>query len=156
MNKYVYVNKEMNEFHLTNGKISYIFRVMEQTNVMEQLYVGKAIRHREAFSYLIEREIRPSNNQVTGDHTTSLEHVKQEMPVFGTTDFRYPALEVRYPEGDRISQFEYQFFRIEEGKTQVVGNADYFCRIGRSYDTGDHFKGPLLGIVFDTCLYDIP
>lgn len=121
MNKYVYVNKEMNEFHLTNGKISYIFRVMEQTNVVEQLYAGKAIRHRNAFGYLIEREIRPSNNQVTGDHTTSLEHVKQEMPVFGTTDFRYPALEVRYPDGDRISQFEYQSFRIEQGKQKLAG-----------------------------------
>ena len=103
MTNYIHINETNKEFHLTNGKISYIFRVMEQTNTLEQLYAGKTIKHRESFGHLIEREVRPSNNQVTGDHTTSLEHVKQEMPVYGTTDFRYPGLEIRYPDGDRLS-----------------------------------------------------
>ena len=121
MNKYVYLNEDRKEFHLTNGKISYIFRVMEQTNVLEQLYVGKAIQHRDSFAHLIEREVRPSNNQVVNDYTTSLEHVKQEMPAYGTTDFRYPAIELRYPDGDHISHFEYQTFTIIEGKKKLEG-----------------------------------
>ena len=121
MTNYIHINETNKEFHLTNGKISYIFRVMEQTQTLEQLYAGKAIRHRESFDHLIEREIRPSNNQVAGDHTTSLEHVKQELPVFGTTDFRYPALEIRYPDGDRISQFEYLDYQVIEGKKQLPG-----------------------------------
>ena len=119
MTNYIHINETNKEFHLTNGKISYIFRVMEQTNTLEQLYAGKTIKHRESFGHLIEREVRPSNNQVTGDHTTSLEHVKQEMPVYGTTDFRYPGLEIRYPEGDRISQFEYQSYQVEKGKKKL-------------------------------------
>lgn len=121
MKKTVHINETNQEFHLTNGKISYIFRVMEKTHTLEQLYAGKAIRHRDSFDHLIEREIRPSNNQVTGDHTTSLEHVKQELPVFGTTDFRYPALEIRYPDGDRISQFEYLDYQVIEGKKKLPG-----------------------------------
>lgn len=121
MTKYVFTNEDRKEFHLTNGKISYIFRVMEQTNVLEQLYVGKAIRHRDSFAHLIEREVRPSNNQVVNDYTTSLEHVKQEMPAYGTTDFRYPAIELRYLDGDHISHFEYQTFTIIEGKKKLEG-----------------------------------
>ena len=119
MTNYIHINETSKEFHLTNGKLSYIFRVMEQTKILEQLYAGKAIRHQESFAHLIEREIRPSNNQVTGDHTTSLEHIKQEMPVYGTTDFRYPGMEIRYPDGDRISQFEYRSYTVVEGKKRL-------------------------------------
>lgn len=127
MSKVVLINEDAKEFHLTNGKISYIFRVMEQTNVLEQLYVGKAIQHRDSFAHLIEREVRPSNNQVVEDHTTSLEHVKQEMPVYGTTDFRYPALEIKYPDGDRISQFEYDSYEVVEGKKTLEGLPSTFA-----------------------------
>ena len=119
MKNYIHINETNKEFHLTNGKISYIFRVMERINNVEQLYAGKAIKHRESFAHLIERDVRPSNNQMTGNHTTSLEHIKQEMPVYGTTDFRYPGLEIRYPDGDRISQFEYQSYQVKEGKKKL-------------------------------------
>lgn len=123
----IYVNEQNKEFHLTNGIVSYIFRVMEKTHVLEQLYYGKAILHQDDFSHLIEREIRPSNNQFEGDHTSSLEHVKQEMPVYGTTDFRYPAVEVQYPDGDTISSFEYSDYRIIEGKEQLPGMPTTFA-----------------------------
>ncbi|WP_347340543.1 alpha-galactosidase [Vagococcus allomyrinae] len=118
--KLIQINEEQ-EFHLTNGKVSYLFRVMEATKTLEHLYYGKAIRHREDFSYLIEREVRPANNQLEGNLTTSLEHIKQELPVFGTTDFRYPALEVAYPAGDSLSQFEYQGYDTYTGKRSVPG-----------------------------------
>ena len=122
MTNYIHINETSKEFHLTNGKLSYIFRVMEQTKILEQLYAGKAIRHQESFAHLIEREIRPSNNQVTGDHTTSLEHIKQEMPVYGTTDFRYPGMEIRYPDGDRI---------IEMAMIPTITTDKFFCTHGR-------------------------
>lgn len=121
MHSLIQVNEQEKSFHLTNGKVSYIFRVMEQTNVLEHLYFGKAIRPQSSYKYLIEREVRPSNNQIEGDHTTSLEHVKQEMPAYGTTDFRYPGVEVRYPEGDTLSQWEYAGHEQQDGKPVVKG-----------------------------------
>ncbi|KAF1296421.1 alpha-galactosidase [Enterococcus sp. JM4C] len=124
----IYVNQETLEFHLTNGQVSYIFRVMEKVQTLEQLYYGKAIRHREDFSYLIEREVRPSNNQFDGDHTSSLEHVKQELPVYGTTDFRYPALEITYPDGDTISRFRYQSYVVQNGKQKIAGQPTTFSK----------------------------
>ena len=117
----IYINKETKEFHLTNGQVSYIFRVMEKVQTLEQLYYGQAITHRSDFSYLIEREVRPSNNQFEADHTSSLEHVKQEFPVYGTTDFRYPAVEVSYPDGDSISRFQYDSYELFSGKQKIEG-----------------------------------
>lgn len=117
----IYVNQEEQSFHLTNGKISYIFRVMEKTKVLEQLYFGAAIPHYDSFDFLIEREIRPGNNQGDGNLTTSLEHIKQELPVYGTTDFRYPALHLRYPEGDTITKFTFDRYEIKRGKQKTPG-----------------------------------
>ena len=118
---FIYINQENKEFHLSNGKVSYIFRVMEETNILEHIYYGKSIHHREDFSYLIEREVRPSNNQVEGNLLTSLEHIKQEFPVYGTTDFRYPVIEIDYPSGDCLSQFEYLYYESYKGKKMVEG-----------------------------------
>ncbi len=117
----IHINDGELEFHLSNGEISYLFRVMEKTNVLEHLYFGKAITHRDSFDYLIEREVRPANNQFEGDLTTSLEHIKQEFPVFGTTDFRYPAIEVEYPDENRLSHFEFQKYETYKGKKVING-----------------------------------
>lgn len=72
----------------------YVFRVMERTGILEQLYCGPAISDYKSFTFLIEREIRPGNNLYMETSLMSLEHIKQGYPVFGTTDFRYPALEI--------------------------------------------------------------
>ena len=96
----IFVDDNQKLFHLQNEHISYIFRVMEDTGVLEQLYFGERIPHQEDYRFLIEREIRPSNNLVEGSQLTSLEHIKQEVPSFGTTDFRYPAIEIEYESGD--------------------------------------------------------
>jgi alpha-galactosidase len=121
MNHMIKVNEDRLEFHLTNGKVSYLFRVMDKIQQLEHLYFGKSIHHRNNFDYFTEREVRPSNNQFEGDHTTSLEHIRQEYPSFGSTDFRYPAQQIRYPLGDRISNFEYASFNIIEGKPRLEG-----------------------------------
>lgn len=115
------VKEEAGVFHLRNEYISYIFRIMEETAVLEHLYMGAPLADLVDATVLIEREIRPSNNLVEGSQLTSLEHIKQEMPVFGTTDFRYPALDISYPSGDRISHFAYDSYRIFKGK-EVKGN----------------------------------
>ncbi|WP_303973751.1 alpha-galactosidase [Streptococcus merionis] len=106
-------------FHLNNDQVSYVFRVMEDTGILENLYYGSTISDYENFDWLLEREIRPGNNLVSGKLLTSLEHIKQEMPVYGTTDFRYPALEVTYPDGDSISHFRYQGYKVFKGKEVV-------------------------------------
>ncbi|WP_186577119.1 alpha-galactosidase [Aquibacillus kalidii] len=113
------VNESNLEFHLFNNEVSYIFRVLEKNNQLEHLYYGKKITHRDSFYHLIEREIRPSSNMFEGDHTSSLEHIRQEYPSYGTTDFRYPAHMITNNIGSHITNFQYQGCNISKGKTTL-------------------------------------
>lgn len=110
------VNETSLEFHLFNEEVSYIFRVMEKIQQLEHLYYGKRVHHRDSFHHLIEREVRPSCNQFEGDHTSSLEHIKQEYPTYGTTDFRQPAFQILQENGSHVSHFIYEGYRTFAGK----------------------------------------
>lgn len=108
-------------FHLYNDQISYIMTVLPNGQ-MGQLYYGKAVRDREDFSFLLETSSRPMASCVFDtDKRFSLEHIKQEYAVFGSTDFRAPAVEVVQENGSRISDFQYQTYRIEDGKPGLEG-----------------------------------
>ena len=66
-------------FHLNNGRISYIMKVLPN-GALGQLYCGKAIRDRESFDYLLEMKHRPmSSRGFEGDKFFSLEHCRQEL-----------------------------------------------------------------------------
>ncbi|GEM05313.1 alpha-galactosidase [Halolactibacillus miurensis] len=117
----IHVNDATLSFHLTNNDVSYIFRVLEKSAQLEHLYYGEAVHHRSDFSHLIEREVRPSTNRFTGDHTSSFEHIKQEYPSYGTTDFRYPAFTIEQPNGSYITDFRYDSYRIIKGKPTLSG-----------------------------------
>ncbi|MCG4307330.1 alpha-galactosidase, partial [Enterococcus lactis] len=51
----------------------------------------------------------------------SLEHLKQEFPEYGTTDFRHPAISLLQKNGSRLSDFVYQGYEVEEGKPKLEG-----------------------------------
>ncbi|WJP98985.1 alpha-galactosidase [Geobacillus stearothermophilus] len=115
----IQVNEETKEFHLFNENISYIFRVLEKSNQLEHLYYGKRIKHRDSFQHLIEREVRPSCNMFEGDYTSSLEHIKQEYPSYGTTDYRYPSYVIMNDIGSTVTNFQYDSYRIIAGKPKL-------------------------------------
>ncbi len=108
-------------FHLFNNEISYIMTVLPNEQ-MGQLYFGKRIHHKEDFSYLLETGYRPMTSYVfEGDRSFSLEHVRQEYGVYGTTDYRHPAVEILQENGSRLSDFRYQSHTITAGKPKLVG-----------------------------------
>ncbi|UTR13781.1 alpha-galactosidase [Salipaludibacillus sp. LMS25] len=115
------VNETGQEFHLYNDTTSYVFRVLEKSNQLEHLYYGKRIQHRHSFIHLKERESRPSSNMFEGDHTSSLEHIKQEYPSYGTTDFRYPAHMITNQIGSHITNFQFRHYEIRKGKPALEG-----------------------------------
>ncbi|WP_100405741.1 alpha-galactosidase [Bacillus solitudinis] len=118
----VRVNEENKQFHLTNGKISYIFHVMKNGH-LGHLYYGKALTHREDFSRFQSYNIpTPSScHPYEDDPAFSLETVRQEFPVYGQTDFREPAISIRQLDGSHISHFQYKTYRILEGKPVLEG-----------------------------------
>ena len=112
-------HEETMTFHLTNGEISYIMTVLPNGH-LGNLYYGKAIRDREDFSHLLELVQRPMFQYIyDDDRLFSLESVKQELPVYGTTDYRTPMVEVLQSNGSRISDFVYVSHEVNAGKPKL-------------------------------------
>ncbi|MBU3160277.1 alpha-galactosidase [Clostridium frigoris] len=114
-------NEKTKEFHLYNKEISYIFNIMPNSQ-LGHLYFGKNVKHRDSFEHLFQVEARALTACVfEGDLTFSLEHVKQEYPSYGTTDFREPAFEILQGNGSRITDFKYKSNHIFKGKKKLKG-----------------------------------
>ena len=108
-------------FHLYNNEISYIMTVLRNGH-LGQLYCGKHIRDREDFSHLLEMCERPMGSYVYDtDRLFSLDYLKQEMPVYGSTDYHAPALEIVQKNGSRIMDLQFVSYSIEEGKPELEG-----------------------------------
>lgn len=117
----IIVNQENREFHLYNEEISYIFNVLKN-NQLGHLYYGKKIRHRDSFAHLLQLSNRGMTTCVfEGDMEFSLEHIKQEFPSYGTTDFRFPAHQIKQQNGSNITNFEYVGYEIFKGKKKLHG-----------------------------------
>lgn len=113
-------NEECRQFHLTNGEVSYIFRVSEDGKLL-QLYYGAAVPERD-YSYLVELQHRPMTTyRKEGDLRYSLEHVRQEFPEYGTTDFRHPSICLRQKNGSRVTDFVYVSHQMVDGKPALEG-----------------------------------
>ena len=112
-------HKKSGEFHLTNGKISYIMEIMENGQ-MGQLYYGKAIRDRESFCHLHEEMPRSlMAGAVESNDVLSMQYMSQEYPSYGTSDYRMPAFTILQKNGSRISNFTYRSHEIYQGKKGI-------------------------------------
>jgi alpha-galactosidase len=101
-----------------------------------QLYCGKRIHDREDFSDLLETSVRIMCSCVFADDSLfSLENIKQEYPVYGTTDYRHPAVEVQQKNGSRISDFVYQSHVILPGKPKLSGLPATYVEEEKEADT---------------------
>lgn len=117
----IVVNQAKDTFHLYNEEISYIIGILPNRQ-LGQLYFGKHIHIQEDYSYFLEMPVRPMSSCVFDtDKKFSMEYIRQEYPVFGTTDYRMPAVEVLQENGSRISDFCFCGYRIEEGKPKLPG-----------------------------------
>ncbi|MED1203382.1 alpha-galactosidase [Heyndrickxia acidicola] len=118
----IYINEEKQQFHLTNGQVSYIFHVMKNGQ-LGHLYYGKALRHREDFSHLQIYDVPAANSChiYEEDPAFSLETIRQEYPAYGTSDFREPAISIRGKNGSRISSFTFDSYRVLKGKPKLDG-----------------------------------
>ena len=121
-------NNEMNiiyrsenqQFHLFNQEISYIFKISEDGKLLH-LYYGEKLPDND-YTHLIEMHHRPMTTyRNENDLLYSLEHLKQEFPEYGTTDFRHPAITILQKNGSRLTDFIYQGYEIEEGKPKLEG-----------------------------------
>ena len=113
-------HSETQEFHLYNDSISYIMKLMPN-NQLGQLYFGARVAD-DDYSYLMENIYRPFSAYVfDNEYSLSLEHQRQELPSYGTTDFRMPAVEIKQENGSTITNFVYKSHNIFSGKKKLAG-----------------------------------
>lgn len=113
-------HEDAHEFHLYNDSISYIIKLMPNGQ-LGNLYFGARVTDSD-YSYLMENIYRPFSAYVfDGEYTLSLEHQRQELPAYGTTDFRMPAVEIKQANGSTIANFVYASHRIFSGKRKLTG-----------------------------------
>ncbi len=114
-------HEETRTFHLYNDAISYIMAVTKNDR-LAQIYCGRRLHDKADFSYLLEQADRPMSSCVfEGDKVYTMASIRQELPTFGTGDYRHPAVEVLQENGSNISAFTYAGYRIEEGKPTLAG-----------------------------------
>ena len=113
----ILVNKK--QFHLTNGKISYIFQVLKNGH-LGHLYFGKALHPDRDY-----RHFQNTNNPTPAschsyedDAAFSLETIRQEYPVYGKGDFREPAFMV-LADQKPVANFVYKSHEIVKGKPRL-------------------------------------
>ncbi|WP_406945000.1 alpha-galactosidase [Halobacillus sp. SY10] len=117
----IFINEETQQFHLTNGQISYIFHVMKNGQ-LGHLYYGKALRGRDFRHFQDYENTNPSTTHTfEGDLGFSLETVKQEAPVYGKGDFRTPALILEEKKGVSVADFRYKHHHTIKGKPKLEG-----------------------------------
>ena len=148
-------NEGTKTFHLYNKEISYIMMVLPNGH-LGQLYFGGRIHHKEDFSCFLEMSCRPMASCVFDeDRFFSLEHIRQEYGVYGTTDFRHPAVEILQGNGSRISDFVYQGYEITDGKPKLSGLPATYTEDEKEAQTLTvSLKDPVTGIVLEL-LYTI-
>lgn len=117
----IFFNGNSKEFHLQNSKISYIIKILKN-NQLGQIYYGKRINHRNSFEHLFKIKRRVLTSCLyEGDLEYSLELIKQEYPSYGTSDYREPAFQVKQRNGSKVTDFQYKFHNIYEGKPKLEG-----------------------------------
>ena len=115
------VNQAGDTFHLYNDEISYIMNVLPN-NQLGQIYFGKRIEIPEDCTYFVETLMRPMSSCVFDtDKRFSMEYIRQEYAVFGTSDYRMPAVTVLQENGSRISEFCFRGYQIRAGKPGLAG-----------------------------------
>lgn len=116
------MNTEKRQFHLTNGLVSYIFHVMKNGQ-LGHLYFGKALRNREDFSHLQIYDVptAASCHVYADDPAFSLDTLRQEYPVYGSSDFREPAINVKREKVSHVPDFKYASFNFIKGKPKFDG-----------------------------------
>lgn len=106
-------------FHLHTNRTSYIFGI--HRSYLSHLYWGQRI-HTPRRSHLHEMRERafcatPDSN----DPSFSLDHLPQEFPGYGTSDFRHPVYQIQHENGTTITEFVYHTHRILPGKPDLEG-----------------------------------
>ncbi|HAU67298.1 MAG TPA: alpha-galactosidase [Gammaproteobacteria bacterium] len=117
MNKLVSVSDDLH-FHLSNGRISYAFRVSPE-GILEHLFFGAAIAGLEENSVVPRRVFRACTLEFEANLNYCLDDTPQEFAVFGRSDNRSPTLHARNHDGNSTFSPLYDSYQVSTGKPDL-------------------------------------
>lgn len=121
----IIVNDNLQQFHLTNGTVSMVLKVVDGKLV--NLYTGAAVPDSD-FSYLIDDHFRVQSATPSDEHEGRFaEHQRFEYPEFGHGDYRHPAIEVAQPNGSRLTDLKFTGYAVHDGKPALPGLPSTFA-----------------------------
>jgi alpha-galactosidase len=109
-----------NIFALSNAHFSYIFRVSPE-GILENLHYGAPLRDPFNVPNHHLRTQREATVNYQGVPHYNLSDTPQEYPVFGTSDFRFPAFHAQNSDGNTIFSFVYKNYDIIQNKPSIDG-----------------------------------
>ncbi len=116
---FIYEHRDTGVFHLQNAFISYIFKVMDG-GALEHLYYGKRVHDCDIFHLLHEEKMRSCGAVCLEEPSIqSLEFTPNEFPVYGTGDFKTPAIGIKRSNGSLVSSFVYDHHVVYDGKKEL-------------------------------------
>lgn len=114
-------NEQERSFTLSNGSISYVMQLFLE-NYLGHIYFGRALKHfniKRAF-YQTEREGAPNPDKHADARIFSLDILPQEYPIYGSGDYRIPALEATLSNGTSTLDLRYKSHEIFAGKKPLA------------------------------------
>jgi len=118
MSSLIFVSKDL-EFSLSNGRISYLFRVSPE-GILEHIHFGAVVSLDNGLSAGPRREPRCTSLAFQGIESYNLDDTPQEYPLYGTSDTRYPALHVLNGQGNTTNTLLYHSHETVETKPSLV------------------------------------
>jgi alpha-galactosidase len=112
---------EQQIFHLTNNHISYVFGILENGH-LGHFHFGQLLHGpltQATFRRHQNRGLTPYLKE--GDFGFSLNLERLEYPVYGTSDFREPALAMTCPSGSQLLDFKVTDYSLSKGKPAIKG-----------------------------------
>ncbi len=101
-------SEEAREFHLHNGRVSYVLNVNGDGS-LGQRHFGGPLDPSRSYAHLSPREFQGFSNRL-GDP------VRLEYPTPGSGDYRMPALVVEQADGSAVLRLRYRHHAIRQGK----------------------------------------
>ena len=107
-----------NSFALTNAHYSYVMRVTPE-GLLEHVYYGAPIRDPNTLDLRCSRVETGCMVKVAGTKSLFLNQMRQEYPVYGTSDFRQPAFHGVNGDGNTVFSLVYKDHKITKTKPRL-------------------------------------